>query len=341
MPFASFFMGEHVFLRADTLTVDTLISAHEEPVGFFVLAEDSLKKLSLEIIRQAEDSIRLANNDRFATYLLEVLYEEGSMRHPFDSLSTVSMLQPPDSSFRIITWYVPLEGHQFRYFGYIQTSEPSHEGNANPSHEGNTEPSHGSNAKPSHEGNTGTSYAKISGKSQKGFTEPSYGKTKLYELRENRWFDGDVTAGEFLGSDWYGSYYYELITRQYDGRNHYVLLGWRGDNPFSRKRIVEPFLFRDGLPVFGAKVFDVDGGESYRMVFEYSARVSMGLLYDELYSRSLRHVTPMIVFDRLMPMREDLVGQYRHYVPVGNVFDGLIFRDGLWNLEKDVDARNK
>ncbi len=317
MPVASFFKGEQVLLPSDTLMVDALASAYEEPVGFFVLAEDSLQKLALEIIRPAEDSIRLANNDRFVTYLLEVLHKEGSMRHPFDSLSTVSMLQPPDSGFRIITWYVPLEAHQFRYFGYIQT----------------TEPSHGSKAEPSHGNNLG--------KPDDGLTEPTGGKTKLYVLREHLWFDGDVTAGEFLGSDWYGSYYYELITRRHDGRDHYVLLGWRGDNPFSRKRIVEPFFFRDGVPVFGAKVFDVEGGKPYRMVFEYSARVSMGLLYDELYSRSHRKATPMIVFDRLMPMQDDLVGQYRHYVPTGEVFDGLIFGDGLWRLEKDVDARNK
>lgn len=339
-------------LKADTLAVDAL-----EPPGFFVLAEDSLKILSLNIVRPTEDSVRLANNQLFANYLLEVLYEECSMHHPFDSLITVSMLQPSDSSFRIITWYVPLSNQQFRYFGYIQYGDtfagsvemPYHESGTGPSHDEKTDISHDDQIHPFHDDNLNPTHddsATVFAEYENGYpgelTEGRNHKSgMIFKLREDARFAGDVTSVEFTGSNWYGSYYYELITNRHAGEDHYVLLGWRGDNAYSRKRIVEPLSFRDGEPVFGAPVFDLEGHEPYRLVFEYSVRVSMGLLYDELYSKTRQAMTPMIVFDRLMPMQKNLKGQHQHYVPEGEVFDGLIFRDGKWLLEEDVDARNR
>lgn len=322
--------GSVTYVSSDTLMLDTL--ATEEPPDFFVLAEDSLKKLALDIIRPYEDSARLANNALFTAYLLEVLLEEGSMHHPFDSLITVSMLQPPDSSFRIITWYVPLQGEQFRYFGYIKT------------------------------------------------TEPSYGNKKMYVLEEDAGIDDAEPDGLFTHERWLGSYYYELVANTGEGRDHYVLLGWRADDSMTRKRIIEPFYLGDNGPVFGAPVFDLsemtaarDPGRSavrngvgrmppvvnnqrqlaidieplsnneqpYRIVFTYSSRVSMGLLYDEHSPGGSSESLPMIVFDRLVPMQESMKGQYRYYVPAGDVFDALIFRDGLWVIVRDVDARGK
>jgi hypothetical protein len=313
-------------IPGDTLVTDSLSIVFYESKDFFAQAEDSLKKLALNIVRPPEDSVRLANNQLFANYLLEVLHEEGSMQHPFDSLATISMLQPPDSGFRIITWYVPLSNQQFRYFGYLQYGDsladaidmpyredstgPSYEIETDPSHEIEADPFHDDRADVFHDDKKGVSheYKKSPSPDKKAsnlyddnaylYTEVAnlypYGKASvksnktsvIYALNEDTGFTGDVTSLEFTGSNWYGSYYYELITNQYAGEDHYVLLGWRGDNAFSRKRIVEPLSFQDGKPVFGAQVFDLDDREPYRMVFEYSARVSMGLLYDELYSRS-------------------------------------------------------
>lgn len=328
---AGFFVDGRVdIMPSDTLHVDTLVA--KETVGFFGLAEDSLKKLALDIVRPQQDSARLANNALFASYLLEVVNEEGSLHYPFDSLVTISMLQPPDSSFRIITWYVPLQEEGFRYFGYIQTAGPSH------------------------------------------------ANQTFYVLEEDVGIHDDKPDSLFTHERWLGTYYYDLIANTHEGCEHYVLLGWRADDPLTRKRIIEPFALGEDGPVFGAQVFDLstknsvrdqaglaranamrlvspegndrkqyalypeplsDLEEPYRIVFTYSSRVSMSLLYDKQSPGGSSESWPMIVFDRLVPMQEDMKGQYRYYVPAGDIFDALVFRDGIWMLQADIDARNK
>jgi hypothetical protein len=298
---------------------DTIWVSTKEPDFAFILAEDSLRMMAADMIRSSEDSVRLVSNARFMACLKEVIGREGSMAYAFDSLSTVSFLVPADSSFRIITWYVPLSGQQFRYFGFVQLSDVS---------------------------------AHLADSDQE---VPSHEKYQLIELKEVIGYQGDETAGLFSDKSWYGSWYYELISNRHEHNHHYVLLGWRGDNPATRKRIIEPLLFDEGRPVFGAAVFNMrerppqmgryqpeslsEHDEPLRMVFEYSVRTSMSLLYDNQMIRQGEERIPMIVFDRLEPLEERFRGQRGYYVPEGNIFDAFVFRDGRWVLIRDVDAR--
>lgn len=258
---------------------------------FFIMAEDTLKKLALEIIKPADDSSRIQNNLAFMSCLQEVLISEGAFDYPFDSLETVSILHSPDSDFRVITWYVPLSFQQFRYFGFLQIREEN---------------------------------------------APSY---RLIELHDSTLVIDHAVFSELTHDRWYGAYYYDIIVNQSDEGMIYTLLGWKGDNPETRKRVIEPLVFREGMPIFGARVFDIGQHDPYRIVFEYSSRVSMSLLYDAHMLRG--EVVPMILFDRLSPFDESQRGQYRFYVPEGNIFDALVFRSGKWVFEQDVDARSR
>jgi hypothetical protein len=47
----------------------------------------------------------------------------GSFAYAFDSIPILSMQYPADSSFRVITWQVTLEGGAYRYFGAIQMNK--------------------------------------------------------------------------------------------------------------------------------------------------------------------------------------------------------------------------
>lgn len=298
---------------------DTIWVSTDEPDFAFIMAEDSLRIMATDVIRFSEDSVRLASNGRFMAYLKEVIGREGGMAYAFDSLSTVSFLVSADSSFRIITWYVPLSGQQFRYFGFVQVRDVS---------------------------------AHLADPDQ---VVPSHEKYQLLELKEVVDYQGDETADRFTDERWYGSWYYELISNRYGHEDHYVLLGWRGDNPATRKRIIEPLLFVEGRPVFGAAVFSLHEtpsqtgrhkpealsrhDEPLRVVFDYSVRTSMALLYDTQMIRQGEERVPMIVFDRLEPLEERFRRQRGYYVPEGNIFDAFVFRDGKWVLIRDVDAR--
>lgn len=344
-------------IRGDSILLpsfspDTVwVSTHEHNIRF-ILAEDSLRMMALEIVHPAEDSLRLANNDRFTTYLKEVIGREGGMRYAFDSLATVSFLMPPDGSFRIITWYVPLSEQRFRYFGLVQVA--------------------GYEADAPADAQSGVAADAATREGVQPGADPSHEKQKIYVLHELAGFHGEDDAGAFAHDRWYGSWYYDLVTEHHAGEAHYVLLGWRADRPDTRKRVIEPFALQDGGPVFGSPVFDLladltgaaapgltgrrgmgaqirvpqpeilsQTEQPYRIVFEYSVRVSMGLLHDTQPVRQGQEAVPMIVFDRLEPLEEAFRGQREFYVPEGNIFDAFLFREGRWVLVRDVDARKK
>lgn len=139
--------------------------------------------------------------------------------------------------------------------------------------------------------------------------------------------------------NWYGAYYYQLIQVQHQGRDQFALLGWKGDNPLTRKRIIEPLVVNEDGPMFGAQVFEIGDNRPFRVVFEYSRRVSMSLAYDPNYQKSMNQIVQMIIFDRLVPIHQSMTGRYDHYVPEVNVFDGLEFDQGIWRFVPDIDVR--
>jgi hypothetical protein len=70
------------------------------------------------------DSINL-NNRKVACYafipsLMRALKVDNSFYYPFDSISTISRIYPPDSSFRVLTWQLHYPKGRFRYYGVIQ-----------------------------------------------------------------------------------------------------------------------------------------------------------------------------------------------------------------------------
>jgi len=145
--------------------------------------------------------------------------------------------------------------------------------------------------------------------------------------------------------NWYGALYYKLIETKYHGKIFYTLLGWDGNNIESCKKIIEVVSFNSkNKAVFGASIFKMDKKDKKiykRIIFEYSASASMSLKYEKQFRSNGKDKTRMIIFDRLSPQDPALTGSYQFYVPETNIFDGFIFKNGKWNLIKDVDARNK
>jgi len=259
---------------------------------FFSEAGDSLHAMATRIVQPEGDDERLEHNREFKAYLKEVLGHEGSFHYPFDSLQTVSVLYAPDHKFRLFTWYVPLSGQQFRYFGYLQRGEKD--------------------ALENH----------------------------LYELSDHTGQLREQPDGELTPENWYGAYYYEILHHQDENGKHvYTLLGWKGDNPRTRIRVIEPLVIRQGGPVFGHPVFTGPYEENHRVIFQYSANVSMSLLYEHEFFQKGDSLHDMIVFDRLEPLHESLRGHYQFYKPEVNIFDGMYLENGSWVLVEDVDAR--
>lgn len=86
--------------------------------------EDTLRILTDRILNGREASDRFRADSIFTRTLVRALRTPHSFYHPFDSLTTVSRVYAPDSSFRIFTWQVMRDELVFRRHGAIQMRTP-------------------------------------------------------------------------------------------------------------------------------------------------------------------------------------------------------------------------
>jgi len=129
---------------------------------------------------------------------------------------------------------------------------------------------------------------------------------------------------------WYGAEYYKIIP-VYSPKLYYVLIGWKGNNVKSTKRVIEVLSFRDDKPVLGMPVFDGNGKTRKRVVFEYTRQASMLLRYEPEQN--------LIVFDHLSPPAPKLKNQPESYGPDMS-YDGYKLKNGRWVYVENLDMRN-
>lgn len=83
--------------------------------------EDELKPIARQILDETEFEARFRADSAFTRGLVRALRTPHSFRHKFDSLTTISQLYAPDSSFRIFTWQLQMEDmNHYRQKGAIQ-----------------------------------------------------------------------------------------------------------------------------------------------------------------------------------------------------------------------------
>jgi hypothetical protein len=82
--------------------------------------EDSLRKLSVQIIQGINADNRFTADSMFTKTLVRALKTPHSFYYPFDSLQTVSVLYSPDSVFRVFTWQLVINENVIRQHGAIQ-----------------------------------------------------------------------------------------------------------------------------------------------------------------------------------------------------------------------------
>ncbi|HMX41348.1 MAG TPA: hypothetical protein PKD78_13510, partial [Saprospiraceae bacterium] len=70
------------------------------------------------------EQVRFGACRTLITTLVRALKTENSFRYKFDRLKSVSILAPPDSSFRIFTWQLFVNDSTYRYYGAVQMNRP-------------------------------------------------------------------------------------------------------------------------------------------------------------------------------------------------------------------------
>lgn len=149
----------------------------------------------------------------------------------------------------------------------------------------------------------------------------------------------DQQYSELDTSQWLGAIYYNVIPQQKRRDDKFLLLGWDGNTSLTNKKVIEVISFdKKGIPTFGANIFRTTeyrpprGKKNYRIVIEYSAKVSLTLRWDEDLE--------MIVFDHLAPSSPRLQNVRAAYVPDFS-YDALVYENGYWVQKSNVDARNQ
>jgi len=131
---------------------------------------------------------------------------------------------------------------------------------------------------------------------------------------------------------WLGCLYYRIVPKRKgkDGTYYYTLLGLDMHNLQTKKKYIELLSFdANGTPQLGAPIMELNKWPKSRIIFEFSASLSMYLEYNRLRRR--------IEFDHLAPLMPYLVGQYEYYEP-DEFRDALKFRRGQWKHIKDIET---
>ncbi len=98
--------------KLPTITAENLEKLHK--------AEQDLNPLAFSMIMDTNNLQRMKACYAFIPKFVDALQVPGSFAYGFDSVPILSKMYPADSSFRVITWQVMLDGGSYRYFGAIQ-----------------------------------------------------------------------------------------------------------------------------------------------------------------------------------------------------------------------------
>ncbi|WP_231424185.1 hypothetical protein [Pedobacter sp. Leaf250] len=132
---------------------------------------------------------------------------------------------------------------------------------------------------------------------------------------------------------WFGARYYEVIPVTSGSRlPYYVLLGWKGNNQTTTKKVIEILSFNKDKATFGAPVFDGKNiKDKNRFIFEYTKSNAMLLKSDKK--------ADMIVFDHLAPFDSEMIGRFEYYGSDGT-FDGFKVIGGKLKLQEGLELNN-
>jgi hypothetical protein len=163
---------------------------------------------------------------------------------------------------------------------------------------------------------------------------------RVVELKDN---GGSRTTDQSYGSDeWPGAVYYKIIEQKNKRERIFTLFGWIAGDAEKAIRTIEVLSMEEngdlrfGLPVFALG----DNILQRRVVFEFTNQVPFHLAYEQqLLPGKKRKKSWMIVFNRLEGNNPSMGKFFRAAVPSYNTFDALIFDNGKWNLEENVDVR--
>ena len=113
-----------IFLSAVALLIFSYTASSQKITAadkkILQIKEDSLQQIAAYMILDTLEVGRVLAYKDFVPTLIRALKVKNSFYYPFDSVMGISKLYAPDSSFRIITWYLEIDDYKGYQKGLIQ-----------------------------------------------------------------------------------------------------------------------------------------------------------------------------------------------------------------------------
>ncbi|MEP7320517.1 MAG: hypothetical protein ABI761_01315 [Saprospiraceae bacterium] len=87
--------------------------------------EDTLATLARGILNSELPENRMFACHQFIPTLVHALKINNSFKYHFPRLENISMIYPPDSTFRIFSWQLQINPGEYKYYGAIQYNQPN------------------------------------------------------------------------------------------------------------------------------------------------------------------------------------------------------------------------
>lgn len=114
----------NLWAQSKTAHATRLAPAAMERLAFW---EDSLSRLADTVVNCRDSLRRVTASQLLQSGLETALQEPNAFNYTFDKVKAVSILAPPDSSFRLFTWQLFVNDSTYQYQGLVQVnkSEPT------------------------------------------------------------------------------------------------------------------------------------------------------------------------------------------------------------------------
>lgn len=153
------------------------------------------------------------------------------------------------------------------------------------------------------------------------------GSLKLFPLFDVSYFTNNPTDSVRETNRWIGAIYYQMITKNYNNKTYYTLLGRDDNNERTNKKWIDILTFdKDGKPQFGSNnfMYQNDGIKPaqpcYRFCLEFRKNAGVTLRYDDILD--------VIIFDKLISEGND-VATKSTLIPFGD-YEGFKWQNGKW-----------
>lgn len=134
---------------------------------------------------------------------------------------------------------------------------------------------------------------------------------------------------------WYGMLYYNVVQTKHKGTTYYTMLGYDGNDLWSHKKLIEPWVIENGKPKLGAPVFDLTEEYQPNSTEKPITRFIIEYKFDAKVRCNYSPEEDMIIFEHLVAQQDNAEDIGFARIPDGT-YDAFKWENGQWKLYENI-----